>query len=282
MAALAPLAPLGLDHVTIPVAAADPAGVAALAGATSGARVTEGTTVEFSGGWLHFVPGEGKPQLGFSYADAGELGQARQWLTGNGLLAGDPVGATRCELADLDGNRLEVSAAALPSGLPGPRLLHAGLLSADVAAAADFYGASLGLRVSDWISDTACFMRGRNGFHHSLAIVRAPAEPRLDHVCLLYDDLDHLMESRVRVRSAGLAIESDMLKHAPSGSISFYYRLPGLTLMIEHCLGHERVDFESRRPRRLPAAPETRDMWQLGVPAEARIITGGPLAARAD
>jgi 2,3-dihydroxy-p-cumate/2,3-dihydroxybenzoate 3,4-dioxygenase len=279
------LAPLGLDHVTVPVGAGDPAAVAALAGHTSGARVINGrvnggSALEFTGGWLRFVPGDGKAELGFGYADASELGLARDLLAGQGKLAGQLPG-DQIELADPDGNRVEISAARPPSGLPGPRLLHAGVVSADVAAAAEFYQASLGMRISDWIADSACFLRCRNGFHHSLAIVRTAALPRLDHVCLLYDDFDLLMESRARVRAAGIAIESDLLKHAPSGSVSFYYQLPGSALTLEHCMGHERVDFETREPRRLPAAPETRDMWQLGVPAAARTITGGPLAALA-
>jgi catechol 2,3-dioxygenase-like lactoylglutathione lyase family enzyme len=272
------IAPLGLDHVTVPVGAADPAEIAVLAGHTSGAGVTEGSTVEFTGGWLRFTPGEGEAELGFGYADAGEFGHARDWLSEQGKLAGQQP-ADRSELADPDGNRVEISAAQPPSGLPGPRLLHAGVLSADVRGAVEFYQASLGLRISDWIADSACFLRCRNGFHHSLAIVATAAQSRLDHVCLLYDDFDLLMQSRARVRAAGIAIESDLLKHAPSGSVSFYYRLPGSGLTLEHCIGHERVDFETREPRRLPAAPETRDMWQLGVPAAARTITGGPLAA---
>lgn len=272
------LAPLGLDHVRVPVAVGDPGELAVLAAYTSGARVTERSTVEFTGGWLRFVPGDGKAQLGFAYADTAELGQARHRLAGQGKLAGQQPG-DHSELADPDGNRVEISAAQPPSGLPGPRFLHAGMVSADVRAAVEFYQASLGLRISDWIADSACFLRCRNGFHHSLAIVRTPTRSRLDHVCLLYDDLDQLMESRARVRSAGIAIESDMLKHAPSGSISFYYQLPGSGLTLEHCMGHERVDFETRQPRQLPATPETRDMWQLGVPAGARTITGGPLAA---
>jgi catechol 2,3-dioxygenase-like lactoylglutathione lyase family enzyme len=272
------LAPLGLDHVTVPVGAGDPAEIAALAGHTSGARVTEGSTVEFTGGWLRFAAGEGKAELGFGYADAGELGQARDWLAGQGKLAGQQPG-NRSELADPDGNRVAIGAAQPPSGLPGPRFLHAGVVSADVGAAVEFYQASLGLRISDWIADSACFLRCRNGFHHSLAIVATAAQSRLDHVCLLYDDFDLLMQSRARVRAAGIAIESDLLKHAPSGSVSFYYQLGGAGLTLEHCTGHERVDFETREPRRLPAGPETRDMWQLGVPAAARTITGGPLAA---
>jgi catechol 2,3-dioxygenase-like lactoylglutathione lyase family enzyme len=274
------LAPFGLEHVTVQVGAADPAEIAALAGHTSGARVIDGAAIEFTGGWLRFAAGEGKPRLGFAYADAWELGQARDWLAGQGRLAGQQPG-DKIELADPDGNRVEVSATQPPSGRPGPRFLHAGVVSANVSAAAEFYQASLGLRISDWIADSACFLRCRNGFHHSLAIVATAAQSRLDHVCLLYDDFDLLMQSRARVRAAGIAIESDLLKHAPSGSVSFYYQLPGSGLTLEHCIGHERVDFETREPRRLPAAPETRDMWQLGVPAAARTITGGPLAALA-
>lgn len=278
-----PLAPFGLDHLTVPAGAADPAELAALVAHASGSRVTRPAVTEFpGGGWLRFVPGDGKPQLGFAYSDAAELGQAAGRLTENGLLARERAGEARYGLTDPDGNRVELAAVHPPSGLAGPRLLHAGLISADVPATVTFYRDGLGLRVSDWIAESACFLRCRNGFHHSVAVVATRAESRLDHVCLLYDDFDALMESRARVRSAGITIDSDLLKHAPSGSISFYYRLPASVLSVEHCLGHERVDFETRQPRRLPAAPETRDMWQLGVPADARTVAGGPLAALAD
>jgi catechol 2,3-dioxygenase-like lactoylglutathione lyase family enzyme len=191
--------------------------------------------------------------------------------------------------ADPDGNRIELFTTMVQHAVPIPRrvintakLLHAVLVVPDLMASYRFYSQVLGLRASDWVKDSAVFMRAADGYHHSLALIEAPGDRHLDHLCFLMDSLDDVMRLRARSLVAGLKSRADVKRHAPSGSISYYIIEPTSELVLEACWDHLLISDESgHRARVLPRRPDTPDMWLAGddgQPITQAMV--GPLASR--
>jgi catechol 2,3-dioxygenase-like lactoylglutathione lyase family enzyme len=189
---------------------------------------------------------------------------------------------------DPDGNHLELFTQMIQLPVPVPtrtinthKLLHAVLLVPDMAASVAFYTEVLGFRVSDWVEDSAAFMRVADRYHHSLALITSSGARRLDHLCFLMDGLDDVMRLRARSLLAGLESRADVKRHAPSGSISYYIIEPTSELVLEACWDHLRIANEaSHRARVLPRRPDTPDMWLAGddgSPITNALV--GPLAS---
>jgi 2,3-dihydroxy-p-cumate/2,3-dihydroxybenzoate 3,4-dioxygenase len=159
------------------------------------------------------------------------------------------------------------------------KLLHFVLAVRDIERSHHFYSELLGFQDSDWIERRAVFLRCRDRYHHSLALFGTNgARAAVDHFCILVPTLDDLMRARARATALGVPFRSDLIKHAPSGSIAIYLRDQANDLAVEFCYDHKQIlDDEGYRPRLLPARPDTLDMWipsGLAGPQQAVIAPG--------
>jgi 2,3-dihydroxy-p-cumate/2,3-dihydroxybenzoate 3,4-dioxygenase len=139
----------------------------------------------------------------------------------------------------------------------------------------------LGFRRSDQIEDLVVFLRCANNYHHSIGLARG--EPgRLDHFCLLAEDIDTVVRFRNHARAHNVKSE-DLVKHTASGSVSVYLVEPALGTGIEICTGHDVITDDNYNGRLLKAGPLTADQWSAGFPdvspAGAVFGTGGGTAA---
>ena len=188
---------------------------------------------------------------------------------------------------DPDGNPIEFFFGMTQFATPAPRraihsthLLHTVLLVPDVERSYEFYSDVLGFRASDWVEDSAVFMHIGNGFHHSLALMRATSEEGLDHICFLMEDMDDVMRLRAKAINNGIGSRSDVKKHAPSGSISYYINDTSSGLVLEACWGHAQIESTSlHRPRVLPKRPETGNLWLASDDGPSSAVMDGPLGS---
>lgn len=164
-----------------------------------------------------------------------------------GSVSSDRVRHRLC-LADPDGFGVVLFRGMLRA--PGPsaprwvhleRVLHTAISVSDVTKSLHFYTEVVGLRESDWIEDTSVFLHATDRAHHSLVLQARPGKPRADHFCMQTQTFDDLMRARAVVKSAGLTLRDDLLKHAPSGSVGFYFEGLPPGLGIEFCHGHATV-----------------------------------------
>lgn len=149
------------------------------------------------------------------------------------------------------------------AGVTWDRLLHAVWHASDLATTASWHEQVLGFQPSDTIGDAAVFLRCADRYHHSLALLGGPG--RFNHICLQVAALDDVMRLRQHVLHHGVELRSDVLRHAPSGSIGIYIEDRRHELAVEFCWGHPPVP-DDHRPRRLPMQVDTFDVWQTPLP----------------
>jgi catechol 2,3-dioxygenase-like lactoylglutathione lyase family enzyme len=143
-------------------------------------------------------------------------------------------------------------------------MLHTVVFVDDVVASRDFWKRTMGFLRSDQIEDMVVFLRCANGYHHSIGL--AKGEPgRLDHVCLLVDDIDTVVKFRNHARAHNVKAP-DLVRHTASGSVSVYLEEPALGIGVEFCTGHDVITDESYNGRLLMAGPVTADRWSVGFP----------------
>lgn len=146
-------------------------------------------------------------------------------------------------------------------------MLHAVFLVPDVPATAAFYNETMGFKVSDWTERVAAFMRAGNGYHHSIAFLASPGANagKFHHFAMLCEDIDDVMVARNDAVQCGVELAEDLVRHAASGSIGVYLRSP-LGFAYEFCVWHQRITDPDHRPRILPAARSTVNVWELPSP----------------
>jgi 2,3-dihydroxy-p-cumate/2,3-dihydroxybenzoate 3,4-dioxygenase len=143
------------------------------------------------------------------------------------------------------------------------RVLHGVWLAADPLESCRFYRDVLGFKESDWIERAMVFMRAGNRYHHTIGIGRDPSRlGRLDHFCILVDDLDDVMRARNVALRSGAKLRQDVVRHAASGSTSTYIIDPMNDIAVEFCTNHRQIDDEGYCARILPVLPTTFDLWQ--------------------
>jgi catechol 2,3-dioxygenase-like lactoylglutathione lyase family enzyme len=145
---------------------------------------------------------------------------------------------------------------------------HCVLGQSDTKAAHEFYTKYIGLRVSDWIGEGLFFGHFKDGWHHGLGIgAMGPQKQGLNHICFQPPGLDDVMRARARAMKMGYPITMDILRHAPSTSIGFYFAGPDTVAEFSYGARHFTED-NPPVPRRLPLRETTMDMWQDGVEAD--------------
>lgn len=234
-----------------------------------------------TGGWEHHwvvlrrAEKPGLERIAYRVAGAADLERFRERLEAAGVPLSAPpefepefVGDA-IRFADPSGNTVELFAdmvslptRARPRHIGVTTLLHPLLQVPDVEACYAFYHNLLGFDASDWNERSSVFLHCDDGYHHSLAFEQVEGQADLDHICFLLDDLDSVMRSRAMVQRAGITIFADVLRHAGSGSIGFYFEDPNAGIGVEHCVDHRKVTVGEHWPRTLPRRRETFDVWQ--------------------
>jgi catechol 2,3-dioxygenase-like lactoylglutathione lyase family enzyme len=142
---------------------------------------------------------------------------------------------------------------------------HVVLAAADTSQATAFYRDVLGLRESDWVERDVCFLHMKNGWHHGIGVGGfGGAASGLNHICFQPPGLDDVMRARATVRKLGYPITMDLLRHAPSTSVGFYFAGPDTVAEMSFGARHFTEDAPPR-PRLLARGLDTIDVWQQGL-----------------
>jgi catechol-2,3-dioxygenase len=202
--------------------------------------------------------------------------EARLKALGLAVQAGDGLETDRVDrylrFADPAGNPLELycDMVAMPTP-PTPRAVqlldiqHVVLAAGDTSGATAFYRDVLGMRESDWVERDVCFLHMKNGWHHGIGIGGfGGAASGLNHVCFQPPGLDDVMRARATVRKLGYPITMDLLRHAPSTSVGFYFAGPDTVAEMSFGARHFTEDTPPK-PRLLARGLDTIDVWQQGL-----------------
>ncbi|ANX02961.1 VOC family protein [Immundisolibacter cernigliae] len=202
--------------------------------------------------------------------------EARLKALGVAFEAGDGLDTERVDrylrFADPAGNPLELycDMVAMPTP-PTPRAVqlldiqHVVLAAGDPSRATAFYRDVLGMRESDWVERDVCFLHMKNGWHHGIGVGGfGGAASGLNHVCFQPPGLDDVMRARATVRKLGYPITMDLLRHAPSTSVGFYFAGPDTVAEMSFGARHFTEDAPPR-PRLLARGLDTIDVWQQGL-----------------
>jgi catechol 2,3-dioxygenase-like lactoylglutathione lyase family enzyme len=169
---------------------------------------------------------------------------------------------------DVDGRLVEISAgvtprvaeewspkAALPNGLS-----HAVFHTPDVGATVKWYEEHLGMRVSDWLDDFMCFLRGNGAKHHCMAFLKGPAT--LNHVAFDLENMDEVMRGTGRMFKNGFTPEWGPGRHTAGDNTFAYFRSPAGN-MYEYTAELEYVP-DDWEPRTFPRSADIIDQWGTG------------------
>jgi 2,3-dihydroxy-p-cumate/2,3-dihydroxybenzoate 3,4-dioxygenase len=214
-------------------------------------------------------------RIGFEVRDRAALDEVVNRLDSGGIpwkpandLVGDRV-TDAIRFTDPDGFQIELFTDMV--SLPVPvdtflnmsQVLHGVWLASDPAVSCQFYRDVLGFKESDWIERAMVFMRAGNRYHHTIGIGRDTDRlGRLDHFCILVEDIDDVMRARNVALRSGAKLRQDVVRHAASGSTSTYIIDPMNDICVEFCTNHRQIDDEGYCARILPALPTTFDLWQ--------------------
>lgn len=208
-------------------------------------------------------------ERGMSYSEGGDLDAD---AVGRWLRFQDPGGME----IELYVTMLERGVAPLGSGLDITKFVHGGFAVPNFDETLRFYQEVLGFKISDRIGRAVVFLRCGDRYHHSLVLVRSPQpKPRFDHFCVQVASIDDVMRFRSNAVRNSVRLRSDLLRHAPSGSMGVYVEDAARGFAVEFCTGHPQVDDATHKARVLPMAAETVDVWQTPLP------TPEPIAASA-
>lgn len=143
------------------------------------------------------------------------------------------------------------------------KLVHAVFTVKDVKRSHRFYTELLGFQDSDWIERRVVFMHCGDRYHHSLAVgqTSGQAATPINHICIQVASLDDVMRARTLVMAHNIPIRLDLLRHAASGSIGFYFWDEANQYCVEFCVEHRQVDQDAHKARVMPAVPESANVW---------------------
>ncbi|WP_157221055.1 VOC family protein [Flavisphingomonas formosensis] len=211
----------------------------------------------------------------FAVGDRTDVDHLYASLRDDGVkLAGEPAelhspgGGYGFRFFDLDGRLVEISAdvkervaevpaakAAIPQGLS-----HVVFHTPDVKKAVAWYERHLGLRVSDWLDEFMCFLRGKGSKHHCMAFLVGP--PTLNHVAFEMVNADEMMRGLGRMLKNDVRLTWGPGRHTAGDNTFAYFQSPaGNNLEYTAELEHLPDDWQ---PRTFPRSPEIIDQWGTG------------------
>jgi catechol 2,3-dioxygenase-like lactoylglutathione lyase family enzyme len=179
-----------------------------------------------------------------------------------------PGGGYGFRLFDLDGRLLEISTnyekreaevlapkSAIPQGLS-----HAVFHAPDIKATVAWYEEFLGLRVSDWLDEFMCFLRGKGSKHHCLAFLVGPAT--LNHIAFELASMDEMMRGIGRLMKHGRGPYWGPGRHTAGDNTFAYFTSPAGNT-YEYTAEVEYLP-DGWQPRTLPRAADVLDQWGTG------------------
>lgn len=116
---------------------------------------------------------------------------------------------------------------------------HTNIFVRDVEASVRFYRDALGLRLSDYIRNTAFFHC--NPRHHTLALAQGPRPKRMWHVMLQVQSIDDVGSTYYLCQEQGVPISITLGRHTNDLMVSFYLTTPS-GIDIEYGWGGRTVD----------------------------------------
>lgn len=220
---------------------------------------------------------DGVQQVGLRMVDEAALDRARERIEASGIQTveggdrltdrvsryvrfTDPAGQQIDLFCDMHQRHYASEAA----GIDLVTLLHGVWTTPDFEGTWRFYDQVLGVHPSDFIEDAAVFMHAADQYHHGIAVLAGPAHA-FQHFCIMVDSIDDVMRVRANALRLGHQLQMDLLKHAPSTSMGVYIQDPLHGFSVEFCARHRQVG-PDHRPRHLPGALETIDVWQTPLP----------------
>lgn len=184
--------------------------------------------------------------------------------------------------ADLENRLIEISAEVeavvwkdTSGRAPIPRkIAHIVLNTVDIDAAAEFYTAVLGMRISDWSERQMVFLRV-NSDHHVIAFNQANWTS-LNHVAYELPSLDHFMRGIGSLKHHGLSPMWGPGRHGPGDNTFSYFTDPA-GLVCEYTSEVQQVDDDAWICRVWRRTPELSDQWGFAGPptAQAREFMAG-------
>ncbi|MGK2942227.1 MAG: VOC family protein [Immundisolibacter sp.] len=244
----------------------------------------QGSKVYLRGGMQHHwmvleqSPEPGLGRIALEVENRAELDafEAHLKVLGIKAQAGDGLDTDRVDrylrFNDPSGNPLELycDMVAMPNP-PQARTVqlldiqHVVLAAGDTRAATAFYRDVVGMRESDWVERDVCFLHMKNGWHHGIGVGGfGGAASGLNHICFQPPGLDDVMRARANVRKLGYTITMDLLRHAPSTSVGFYFAGPDTVAEMSFGARHFTEDAPPK-PRLLARGLDTIDVWQQGL-----------------
>jgi catechol 2,3-dioxygenase-like lactoylglutathione lyase family enzyme len=106
------------------------------------------------------------------------------------------------------------------------RLAHVALFTPHVQTAIDFYGAKLGLRLSDRSGCEVAFMHGPHGSDHHLIALAHSSHPGLHHSSWDVGTLDEVGQGAMQMAKAGYVQGWGLGRHVLGSNYFFYVRDP--------------------------------------------------------
>lgn len=179
-----------------------------------------------------------------------------------------PGGGYGFRFFDPDGRLVEISSE-VAKREPAPdvrksatpqRLSHVVFHTPNLAATVDWYVDMLGLRVSDWLTDFMCFMRGNGSKHHCMAFLAGP--PALNHIAFEMSNMDEMMRGLGRMHRNNIELTWGPGRHTAGDNTFCYFRSPAGTI-LEYTAELESLP-EDWTPRALPRRADIIDQWQTG------------------
>ena len=179
-----------------------------------------------------------------------------------------PGGGYGFRFFDLEGRLVEISSdvaerdseppmarSALPVGLS-----HVVFHTPDIKATVAWYQEVLGLRVSDWLDNFMCFLRGNGPKHHCMAFLKGP--PTLNHIAFEMDNADEMMRGLGRMLKNDIALNWGPGRHTAGDNTFAYFETPAGNI-LEYTAELEYLP-DDWQPRTFPRTPEIIDQWGSG------------------
>jgi catechol 2,3-dioxygenase-like lactoylglutathione lyase family enzyme len=187
-------------------------------------------------------------------------------LHGEGLRVADPDGNANVLLVHYGRPDTRPPVARETTTLPGyhpRRLQHVNYLTTDTPRVGRWYEQALGLAVTDWIGDDACWLHV-GADHHVLAFLDK-GYAHVHHLAFEVTDFGEIRNALDHLAQHGRWVTWGPGRHAMAQNLFAYVRMPEEELFVELFCDLEQLDAD-HVPRRFPDTPRSSNAWGLLPP----------------